>query len=1099
MSPEGIGVASVKIRGDYSQLRADMEAAQTTVEQALKGFDLRSLAAGLTEVGSALTRGLTVPIVGAGTAVVAVAGTFEQAMNKVRAVTGATGESFVQLEALAKELGSTTSFTASQAADAMKFLAMAGFDANQIMAAMPSTLQLAAAAAIDLGTAADITSNILTGYGMAVEDLTRVNDALVMTFTSSNVSMQQLGQSFKFVGPVAKGAGLAFEEVSAAIGLLGNAGIQGSMAGTALRGAISHLLNPTKEAAEVMRRLGVNVKDSSGNMLPLVEIIRQFERAGLTSADALKIFGDRAGPGMKALVDQGSSALENLRAKLEASHGVAARLEKTMLEGFMGQLTKFKSALEGAAIAIGQILLPAATRMMEIFTGLVPHLQTLARWFGELPEPVKTAALGLAALAAAIGPFLLIAGQVISAVLAMKAAFAGIAAAIGGAGLAGTIGALLPVLAGVAAAVAAVWAAWQLWQLESVQSAIASVSEAIAPLVEWLREAAIEVAKLAMAVAEAAFIAALDHLREIFAVLSEQFRDVAGKTGPLAEAWRGLREAAAPLVDILAVLADAWLSVWTVLQKTQLALIIFALTTGISNLATAIKVAVTASFLPLRAAIFAVTAVLNSLRERLNLVKPVLDLAADAARKFVEWFGKIPAIQSVLSSLSGALSSLGRGASEAAKASEAAAIATDQATVAFAKQGPVLDLAKRAQEDARGAADRLGLELKKLGQGAIEVVPPIKGVTPPVTELSLAAADLANEFDAVTRVTPKFSIEAEVLAERLRRANDEKSKAIKHLIDLKIALADGTVGVIDFRTETEALLVSVNQLISENGIPAIPKELRGTLIPAFEEVPSAVGRGTESMIEFGRQSTSALRDVHQAVHRFVMDAGRALFDGDASFGERLKRMWRDLRDVAINEFLRPVADGIANFVAKELQQLISGLDSAASKMAKLPGGGGGGAAAAPGGSTSGGGGGFPMGGMLDIFTSLGTLISNVIKNFQLRAVNKSLDLIETEVRYTQIHSRGILETLREFLPGIGVIKDMWASQNQWYAIIVETLESIRDAVRGAPLSPMQAAPAGGGGGQEVVVNIYGNINTTSDWKSMLDEITKAIGGQGAQT
>src|SRR5690606_30654581 len=160
---------------------------------------------------------------------------FEAAMARVGAVSRATAEQQEALTAAAREAGATTTFSATQAAEALSFLAMAGFRAEESIGALPSVLQLAASAQIHLGTPADITSNILTGYGMTVEELGRANDVLVASFTSANVDLSMLGESFKYVGPVARGAGVQFEEVAAAIGLLGNAGIQGSMAGTALR------------------------------------------------------------------------------------------------------------------------------------------------------------------------------------------------------------------------------------------------------------------------------------------------------------------------------------------------------------------------------------------------------------------------------------------------------------------------------------------------------------------------------------------------------------------------------------------------------------------------------------------------------------------------------------------------------------------------------------------------------------------------------------------------------------------------------------------------------------------------------------------------
>nr|WP_206441353.1 phage tail tape measure protein [Streptomyces boncukensis] len=323
---------------------------------------------GVAVAGAAVAAG----VAGIGVAAVKTAGDFEAGMNRVKAVSGATGAEFTQLEDLAKKLGSTTQFSATEAAEAMGFLSMAGFDAKDTMTALPGVLDLAAAGAIGLGDAADIASNILSGYGMKTKDIGRLNDVLAKTFTSANVDMQMLGESFKYVGPVAASAGIKFEETSAAIGLLGNAGIQGSEAGTALRGSIANLLKPSAEAAETLDKLGVSVTDSHGELLPLVDIVEQLEKSGAKTADMMSIFGLEAGPAMQALVSQGSGALRDLTQDLETSGGTASKIAKTQNEGLNGSIKALKSAWEGLLIAIGDSgLLDGVTALTEKATGLV--------------------------------------------------------------------------------------------------------------------------------------------------------------------------------------------------------------------------------------------------------------------------------------------------------------------------------------------------------------------------------------------------------------------------------------------------------------------------------------------------------------------------------------------------------------------------------------------------------------------------------------------------------------------------------------------------------------------------------------------------------
>ncbi|MFJ8348994.1 phage tail tape measure protein [Streptomyces sp. NPDC094153] len=314
------------------------------------------------KVGSVAAAGLTVNVL-------KTSSDFEKSMNQVRAVSGATGKDFQALRNQAKELGATTKYTASQAADGMGFLAMTGYKAHQILAAMPGTLSLAAAGNMDLARAADISSNIMTGYGFKASQTNKMVDVLAKTFVSTNTDLEQLGEAFKYAGPVAHAAGVKFEQASAAIGLMGNAGLQASMAGTSLRGAITRLLSPTKQVSEVLKKLGVRVKDSSGKLLPLDQIIRQLEKSGAKTGDMMTIFGQRAGPAMLALVEQGSGALVKLTKELEKSGGTADRIAKIQMEGLEGQLVSLKSAWEGLMIEIGDLgVLNLATKGVEGLT-----------------------------------------------------------------------------------------------------------------------------------------------------------------------------------------------------------------------------------------------------------------------------------------------------------------------------------------------------------------------------------------------------------------------------------------------------------------------------------------------------------------------------------------------------------------------------------------------------------------------------------------------------------------------------------------------------------------------------------------------------------
>lgn len=385
----------VKIGADATQYEKHMGKVERS---------LNKMGGQLQAIGGKLSAGLTVPLAALGTASLTYAGNFEQGMNRVAAITEATGDKFQELREQAKELGRTTEYSATQAADAMGFLAMAGFNADEILGAMPGTLQLASAAQMDLARAADIVTNIVTGYNLEIENLAHANDVLVKAMTSTNVDLEMLGESMKYVGPVASGMGLQFEEVAAAVGLMGNAGIQGSMAGTALRGAISALVNPTKKTADMMADLGINALDARGKMLPLNEIVRQLEDSGASAAEIMALFGQRAGPAMVALVEQGADALSNLTAELENSGGTAERVAKTQMEGFKGMMLELESAFEGLMIAIADSgFLEWATNVARSFIGFLQRLSETN------PELLKLATI-VGVVLAALGPMLLVAG-----------------------------------------------------------------------------------------------------------------------------------------------------------------------------------------------------------------------------------------------------------------------------------------------------------------------------------------------------------------------------------------------------------------------------------------------------------------------------------------------------------------------------------------------------------------------------------------------------------------------------------------------------------------------------------------------------------------
>ena len=309
---------------------------------------------------------------------------FESRMLRVGAITGAVGAEFEKLEATAQRLGETTVFTAREAAGAMQFLAQAGFDTNEIIGATPKVLELAAAGMLDLATSADIVTNVMAGMGLGIDELGRANDVLVKTFTSSNVNLQQLGLAFKFAGPIARAAGVDFEELATAIGLLGNAGIQGTLAGTTLKNAIAKLLNPAEKGAAIIKELGLNITDSAGRMLPFADILRQLAPIANDAGKIFALFGQRAGPGMAALLGKGADAFERLQKQIENSAGVAAAIAARQISGLTGSIKLMQSAFEGLILALRSNIQPGIVGFINILKELFTNLKNAVNITNEL-------------------------------------------------------------------------------------------------------------------------------------------------------------------------------------------------------------------------------------------------------------------------------------------------------------------------------------------------------------------------------------------------------------------------------------------------------------------------------------------------------------------------------------------------------------------------------------------------------------------------------------------------------------------------------------------------------------------------------------------
>jgi TP901 family phage tail tape measure protein len=312
---------------------------------------------------------------------------FESSMSGVRAVTGAAEGQMKQLRDTARDLGSVTAFSATEAAKGMEFLGMAGFETDQIIAAIPATLDLAAAGMLDLAQAADIASNILSGFALPASEMGRVSDILATTAASANTNVAQLGDAMKFVAPIAAALGVDIADVSTAVGSLSNAGIQGGEAGTTLRRVMLSLLNPSREAQSTLESYGLSLDDVNIKTHGFIPVLERLTAAQIEAGDAAKIFEARGVSGFQALTAAVRSGdFAKLSEILSDVEGNAKEMARIRLDNLAGDMRLFKSALDEVILSVGDAGLGGALRRMV--QGATTGLRKLDENFNSIERTV---------------------------------------------------------------------------------------------------------------------------------------------------------------------------------------------------------------------------------------------------------------------------------------------------------------------------------------------------------------------------------------------------------------------------------------------------------------------------------------------------------------------------------------------------------------------------------------------------------------------------------------------------------------------------------------------------------------------------------------
>ena len=392
---------------------------------AATGEKLKTVGDNISSVGQKLLP-VTAGVTALGTAAVSTAANFESSMSQVQATMGITkdamstvnGESvntMDTLSALAKKMGSETAFSASECAEALNYLALAGYDTQQMCDTLPTVLNLAAAGGIDLAAASDMVTDAMSALGMGVDEAGTMVDQMAKTASTTNTSVAQLGEGILTIGATAKTVKGGTAELNTALGILANNGIKGAEGGTHLRNVILSLQNPTDKAAACMEQLGLDVYDSEGNMRSLNDILGDLNTSmdGMTAAEKSNIIGQIFNKtdlsSVNALLANTGTTWDDLQQSIIDSGGAAQQMADTQLDNLQGQITILKSALEGLAISFGELLMPA----IKMIVGWV---QQFVDWLNGMDEGTKKVVTTIALLAAALGPVLIVIGKVVSAV-----------------------------------------------------------------------------------------------------------------------------------------------------------------------------------------------------------------------------------------------------------------------------------------------------------------------------------------------------------------------------------------------------------------------------------------------------------------------------------------------------------------------------------------------------------------------------------------------------------------------------------------------------------------------------------------------------------
>ena len=596
---------------------------------AATGEKLKTVGDNISSAGQKLLP-VTAGVTALGTAAVSTAANFESSMSQVQATMGITkdamstvnGESvntMDTLSALAKKMGSETAFSASECAEALNYLALAGDDTQQMCDTLPTVLNLAAAGGIDLAAASDMVTDAMSALGMGVDEAGTMVDQMAKTASTTNTSVAQLGEGILTIGATAKTVKGGTAELNTALGILANNGIKGAEGGTHLRNVILSLQNPTDKAAACMEQLGLDVYDSEGNMRSLNDILGDLNTSmdGMTAAEKSNIIGQIFNKtdlsSVNALLANTGTTWDELQQSIIDSGGAAQQMADTQLDNLQGQITILKSALEGLAISFGELLLPA----IKMIVGWV---QQFVDWLNGMDEGSKKVVTTIALLAAALGPVLIVIGKVVSAV--------------------GTIMTIVPKVAGVINTVKTAFAALNTTMLANpIFLIIAAITALVAAFIylwntnEDFRQFWINLWENVKEVA----IAVWEAIKNFFSAAWEAISSTAqavwnGIKDFFSGLWEGIKTIFSTVVEVIKTIITTYFNIY----KTIITTVLNAIKTVFTTIWNGIKTVVTTVVTAIQTFITtAWNAIKNTVTTVLNAIKTVITTVWNAIKSAV--------------------------------------------------------------------------------------------------------------------------------------------------------------------------------------------------------------------------------------------------------------------------------------------------------------------------------------------------------------------------------------------------------------------------------------------------------------------------------